>query len=249
MRRTALAALCVAAAATVSLTGCLPGDNEADSKKKEPYADLSGGEIAERAVKATRAATSLRIKGEVPDEESGGTVRLDMALDTKGNCAGTVSIKGEGQAELIKTGDTLYMKLDEALVRSQAQGGDGMETDMVVEMLAGKWTKTSTNGADMEELTASCDLGKLLDEFDDVSSNARRGDTTEVGGAPALVLNERDGKDRNTVYVATEGEPYLLRVAVQSDKNPGDVTFTDYNKPVPVEAPKGEVLDLDEFGS
>ena len=49
MRRTALAALCLAAAATAGLTGCLPGQDKADSKPKGPFAGQSGGQIAERA--------------------------------------------------------------------------------------------------------------------------------------------------------------------------------------------------------
>ena len=64
MRRTALAALCIAATATFALTGCLPGDKD---EPKGPFAGLTGGEIADKAVKATTDAESLRMKGEVQD--------------------------------------------------------------------------------------------------------------------------------------------------------------------------------------
>ncbi|GAA3810573.1 hypothetical protein ACFS5L_41850 [Streptomyces phyllanthi] len=247
MRRTALAALCIAAAATVTLTGCLPGTDKADSESKGPFAGLTGGEIADRAVEATKGATSLRLKGEVPDEESGGTIRIDMALSKKGDCAGTMSMNG-GRTELIKTGDTVYLKFDEAFLRAQSEGSSEEETEAVVDMLAGKWTKTAATGTDAKDLASFCDLDTVLSEFEDVNSDAERGATTTVDGTPAIALHEQDGKDRDTAYVATEGKPYLLRVVSKSAKDPGDITFTDYDKPVPAEAPKGKVLDLDAMG-
>ncbi|MFJ3228199.1 hypothetical protein ACIPJS_33280 [Streptomyces sp. NPDC086783] len=247
MRRTTLVALCLAAAATLSLTGCQSGEDKADNKPKGPFAGLTGGEIADRAVKATRGAESLRMKGDVPDEESGGTIRLDMAMDTKGECAGTIGLGDKGQAELIKTGDTLYMKYDEAFLREQGEGDSKEETDGVVEMLAGRWTKMSATSADAKEMASFCDLDTVLAEAGDVNSDATRGKTSSVDGTPAIVLHEKDGKDRYTLYVATEGKPYILRVISKSAKDPGTLTFSDYDKPVPADAPKGKVMDLDKL--
>jgi hypothetical protein len=244
MRRTALAALCIAATATFSLTGCLPGEDKADG----PFAGLTGGEIANKAVKATTDAESLRMKGEGQDS-SGETVQMDIAMNKKGDCAGTLSMNGEGEAELVKVGDTIYMKYDEAFVRAQSKGSSKEEADMVVDMLAGKWTKTSATAKDSKDIASFCDLDTMLADFKDVNSDATRGKTAEVDGTPALVLNEKDGKDRYTLYIATEGKPYLLRVVSKSADEPSDLTLTDYNKPVPAEAPKGKVIDLDkDFG-
>jgi hypothetical protein len=248
MRRTALAALCLAAAATAGLTGCLSGENKADSKPKGPFAGLTGGEIADRAVKATTGATSLRMKGDMPDDEDGGTIRIDMALDKKGECAGTMSMNGQGKADLIKTGDTVYMKYDEAFLRAQSKGDSKSETDGVVEMLAGKWTKMAATGTDAKDIASFCDLDTVLAGAEDVNSDATRGKTSSVDGTPAIVLHEKDGKDRYTLYVATEGKPYLLRVDSTSAKDPGTLTFSEYDKPVPAEKPAGKILDLDKLG-
>ncbi|MGW0845219.1 hypothetical protein ACWD26_34820 [Streptomyces sp. NPDC002787] len=242
MRRTALAAVCIAAAATFSLTGCLPGED----KPEGPFAGLTGGEIADKAVKATSDADSLRMKGEVQDDSAGGTVQMDMAMNKKGDCAGTLSMDGEGEAELIKVGDTIYMKYDEAFLRAQSKDASKEEADMAVEWLADKWTKTSATAEDSKDIAGFCDLDTVLADFEDVNSDAERGKTAAVAGTPAIVLNEKDGKDSYTLYVATEGKPYLLRVVSKSADEPGDLTFTDYDKPVPAEAPKGKVIDLDE---
>ncbi|MFE3633012.1 hypothetical protein [Streptomyces cellostaticus] len=249
MRRTALAALCLAAAATAGITGCLPGQDKAGSEPKGPFAGLSGGEIADRALKATTGAASLRMKGDVADDESKGTIGLDMALDKKGECAGTMSMGGQGKADLIKTGSTVYMKYDEAFLRAQSEGESKADTDAAVDMLAGKWTKMAVKGQDAKDIAGFCDLDSVLAGADDVSSDATRGKTTTVDGTPAIVLHEKDGKDRYTLYVATEGKPYLLRVdSAAGAKEPVHLSFSDYDKPVAARKPAGNVLDLDALG-
>ncbi|MFI5686032.1 hypothetical protein [Streptomyces sp. NPDC051636] len=248
MRRTALAALCLAAAATAGLTGCLPGQDKADSKPKGPFAGLTGGEIADRAMKATTGASSLRMKGDIADDESDGTIRMDMALNKKGECAGTMSMDGEGKAELVKTGSTVYMKYDEAFLRAQSKGESKADTDAAVAMLAGKWTKMSVKGQDAKDIAGFCDLDSVLAGAEDVDSDATRGKTTTVDGTPAIVLHEKEGKDRYTLYVATQGKPYLLRVDGSSAKDPVNLVFSDYNQPVPADKPAGKVIDLDALG-
>ncbi|SBT94770.1 hypothetical protein GA0115233_11024 [Streptomyces sp. DI166] len=260
MRRTALAALCLTAVATMAVTGC-QGDDKADGKSKadtgqseqsgtskEPFAGLTGGEIAERAVDATYEADSFRMTGDIPDEESGGTIALDMALDRKGNCAGNLSIGGEGRADLIKSGDTIYMKYDEDFLRAQSEGEPKDETDAVVDMLAGKWTKMSAKGPDAEEFTDFCDISTVLGDAEDTRSDATRGKTTDVDGTPAITLHEKGGKENYTLYVATEGEPYVLKLVSDTPSDKGSLTFSDYDKPVPSDKPSGEILDLDELG-
>ncbi|GGM04856.1 lipoprotein [Streptomyces fumigatiscleroticus] len=261
MRRTAFAVLGIVAATTVGLTGCQSGQDGKDGKddghsasasaasaSAEPFAGLSGAEIADRALAATTGASSLRMKGDIPDDESGDTISIDMALNREGECAGTLSIGGQGKAELIKTGDTLYMKYDEAFLRAQNEGEPEADTDAAVAMLAGKWTSMAAKGQDAKDIAGFCDLDSVLGDAEDTGSNATRGETTTVDGTPALVLHEKDGADRYTVYVATEGKPYLLRVDSSSAKDPGSIAFGDYDKPVAAERPGGEIVDLDALG-
>jgi hypothetical protein len=272
MRRTALAALCLAAVATAGLTGCQSGQDKADhkprkaqqtgqsnkssqsGKPKDPFAGLTPEEITDRALTATTGAASLRMKGDIPDDESKGTIQMDMALNKKEECAGTLGMNGQGKADLIKTGDTVYMKYDEAFLRAQSEGESKAEADAAVAMLAGKWTKMSAKGADAKDIAGFCDLDAVLGDAEDVNADASpggegatitRGATTKVDGAPALVLHAKEGKDRYTLYVATEGKPYLLRMDSESADDPGTVTFSDFDEPVPAQAPTGNIVDLD----
>ncbi|AWW39179.1 hypothetical protein [Streptomyces cadmiisoli] len=254
MRRTALAALFLTASTVVGLSACQPESDGADrepsrsAKSKEPFAGLTGGEIADRALEATTGASSLRVAGDVPDGPDDATIHMDMALNKRNECAGTMSMDG-GKADLIKTGDTVYLRYDEGFLRAQSKGEPAADVQAAVDMLAGKWTKTSATGADAADIASFCDLDAMLGGAEDVHSDAVRGKTTTVDGSPAIVLREKEGKDRYTVYVATEGEPYLLRVDSTSDADPGTLTFSDYDEPVPAQKPDGEILDLDELGS
>lgn len=248
MRRTALAALCLAAAATAGLTtGCQPGQDSADSKPKGPFAGLSGGQIADRALKATTGASSVRLKGRVSDDESKGVIDIDMAIDHEGRCAGTMRMSGQGKADLIKTGSTVYMKYDEAFLRAQSEGESKEDTQAAVDMLAGKWTKMAVKGQDAKDIASFCDLDSVLGDISDGgTAGTTRGKTTQVDGTPAITLHEKDGKERYTAYVATEGKPYLLRVdSVSGGKEPEHLSFADYGKPVPARKPTGEIVDLD----
>ncbi|MFG2791313.1 hypothetical protein [Streptomyces sp. NPDC048419] len=270
MRRTALAAVCLLAAATTGLVGCQSGKDKADdkagggtsataasSKQKEPFAGLSADEIGDRAMKATTGASSLRMKGTVQDDESAGTIRIDMALDKKNECAGTLGMGTRGKADLIKTGDTVYMKYDEAFLREQSKGESKADVDAAVGMLAGKWTRMSAKGSDAKDIASFCDLNSVLGGAEDVGSDgssggaddptATRAGTAQVDGATAAVLKVKDGKDRYTMYVATEGKPYLLRLD-STGTDAGSITFSDFEKPVPAQKPAGKILDLDALG-
>ncbi|SDL04454.1 hypothetical protein [Streptomyces indicus] len=264
MRRTVLTTAALALSAALALTACgnqnasssdgkssdksaaQAGDKKADDKKKEPFADATGPEIADKAVEATTSATSLRVKGTVPDPDL-GVLTLDMAMDTKGVCAGSLSVKGQGKAEIINDGRTVHMKYDEAFLRAQSKGEPQAEVDAAVGMLGDRWVKTSATGEGAEDLDAFCDLDQLLAEFKGGESAARKGGLTTVDGQEAITLTENDGGERYTIHVATQGEPYLLRIASDGGKEPVDLGFSDYDKPVDAKAPEGDVLDLDKL--
>ncbi|MFJ2772141.1 hypothetical protein [Streptomyces sp. NPDC087300] len=263
IRRTALAAVCLATAAAVGLTACGAEDGKVGSAKKsvrdstetekdgakDPFAGMSGADIAEKAVRTTSGAKSLRIKSDVADEAS-GRMSMDMALDTDGTCAGTMGMGGQGSIELIIPGSTTaYLKYDEKFLRSQSKGEPAADVQAAVDMLADRWAKTRTTSEDAKEIAGFCDLDGLLAGFKDGGSAARRGGTTTVDGTPAIKLTESDGKEKYTIYVATEGKPYLLRIDTAGGTGaPESLTFRDYDKPVKATPPTGDVLDLDKLG-
>ncbi|WP_399498038.1 hypothetical protein [Streptomyces sp. P17] len=86
-------------------------------------------------------------------------------------------------------------------------------------------------------------------EVDVVVEEAARGRTTTVDGTPAIALHEKDGKENFTLHVATEGEPYVLKLVSSTPGDRGSLSFSDYGKPVPADKPTGDILDLDALGA
>ncbi|OWA05512.1 hypothetical protein B9W62_23040 [Streptomyces sp. CS113] len=244
--------------ATASPAASAPGSTAAPaeasasasaSASDEPFAGLTGEEISEQARIATTGARSLHLTGSVPDEESGGSLNLDVALDRKGGCTGTMGVDGQGEIELIRTGDTLYVKFDKQFLRTLDKGEPQAGNDALAALLAGRWTSMPADGPDAKAMTGFCDLDMLLDDGgeggDDTGAKLTRGKVTTVDGAPAITLHETTGSHRTTLYVATEGKPFLLRVVNGSGQESFSLSLTGFNEPVPAKAPSGEVIDLD----
>ncbi|MFD6435325.1 hypothetical protein [Streptomyces venezuelae] len=256
LRRTAAVAA-VLVAATVGLTACGTESGKAsdstkaeEKKPKEPFEGMSGTEIVNKAVEATKGAGSLRLAGDIDDDET-GRMKMDLALDTSGKCAGTMSMADEGSFDLIVPGNgTVYMKYDEKFLRSQSKGEPEDQTAAAVEMLADRWSKTKASGPDAKDIAGMCDLDDLLKEFEgDINSNARKGATTTLDGTPAIQIDAHDAKEKYTIYVATEGKPYLLKIIDKGTAKPEHITFSEYDKPVETTPPTGKVIDLDKLGA
>ncbi|MFG3133719.1 hypothetical protein [Streptomyces tendae] len=245
--------------ATASPAASAPGSTAAPaeasasaSASDEPFAGLTGEEISEQARIATTGARSIHLTGSAPDEESGGSLNLDIALDRKGGCAGTMGVGGQGEIELIKTGDTLYVKFDKQFLRTLDKGEPQAGNEALAILLAGRWTSMPADGPDAKAMTGFCDLDKLLDDGGEggdsgngTRSKLTRGKVTTVDGAPAITLHETTGSHRTTLYVATEGKPFLLRVVNGSGQESFSLSLTGFNEPVPAKAPSGKVIDLD----
>ncbi|KUJ66737.1 hypothetical protein ACZ90_33970 [Streptomyces albus subsp. albus] len=239
-----LAALC--AIAVLGLTAC-GGEDKGDgadkagakaSAKGTALTELTGPQIANKALKATKGVSALTFT--LDGTEDGAPVKYRVSSDSSGDCVADLGIDG-GTVKLIKKGDTAYMKYDAAFWK--AQGKDGEDAAKVI---GDRWTKTKASGSDAKALTEACDSDQLLAEAATGPNAARKGRTTTVDGRPAIILTEQDGDATYTMYVATEGKPYFLKVEQKGGKDPGTITFSDFDKPVGAVAPKGDVVDLDQ---
>ncbi|MBT2365222.1 hypothetical protein J7E88_07780 [Streptomyces sp. ISL-10] len=263
----ATAIACVSAIAV--LAGCSQdGDTKAKSKglagegrvpaaatsgaTGDPFKGLSADQIAEKAVAATKAASSLRMEGEI--ESDGEPVSVDLAMDDKENCTGRLGVEG-GRADLRRRGEVLYMKGDETFWRASINrrataSPDGGNNDTVIELMKDRWIKMPARA--VEDMRGVCDLDEMLAELDENKANRTgmtRGKDTEIDGVRAATLVKKKGRETTTVYVAKERKPYLLKVVKAGGDKPGTLELSDYDRPVVVKAPPAdEVLDLEKLG-
>ncbi|MFG3308366.1 hypothetical protein [Streptomyces wuyuanensis] len=246
LKHLALASLCAASA--LALTACGPVGQAAEEGSKPaaesgPYPGLSGPEILNKAITTTKKATSVRLRFVTTTAD--GPVRGDLAVDTKGDCAGTVHLGTEGTTELVKTGDTVYLRFDEKMLRAQTEGSSEAETRATLDMLLGKWVQEKADGEDAKDLAQFCDLDSYLEGFEAEDTAAQRAGESTVDGTPTVVLKESYRGEKATAHVAAKGTPHLLRFQVTGGAEPIDMTFSEFDKPVPVKRPaKKDIVDL-----
>ncbi|MEU8522113.1 hypothetical protein [Streptomyces sp. NBC_01216] len=244
-RHAALAAtLCASTALGVTACGPFSGGTRAEG----PFGSLTGPQIANKAIAATKTADSLSL--DVATKTADGPLKAHLTLDTEGRCAGTLTFGTTGTVELIKPdAKDAYLRFDEALLREQAEGEDAAVQEAVVKQLRGRWMKTPVTDPEAADSLELCDLKALLGQFETGVNLAVKGGETTVGGKKALMLTQALDEEKTTLYVATEGTPYLLKVVTAGGDEPGTVTFADYGEPVDAKAPPAEdVLDEKALG-
>ncbi|MFF5977213.1 hypothetical protein ACFY78_00020 [Streptomyces olindensis] len=205
--------------------------------------DLPANEIVEKAVDATKSAESLRLKGVATS--GADEVRMDLAVSKQGDCKGTISPRENVTAEIIKVGDVAYLKGDEAFWKDR-----DVDAGEAADLLADQWLKLPAGQEGFGELAEICDADNLLKDVPDPSGpGLTKGKVHDVEGRPAVPVSGKDGDVTGRMDVATEGEPYILRISETGGDEPVDVLMTDYNKPVDAEAPHpDDALELGDLG-
>ncbi|MFG3104908.1 hypothetical protein ACGFZL_30925 [Streptomyces sp. NPDC048182] len=242
MRISSVAAAVAAASVSIVLVAGCGGGSDDD----EAFEGQSADAIAAKAVDATKQAKSVHMKGDTRTED-GSTVSIDVSADQEKNCQGTVGSQG-AKADVRHVGSTFYLRADEKYWQ-QSMKGQPAAAQKVVPKLQGKWVKMPATD---DQLAGICDKQGVLTAMDEDKSERKgmkRGETTEVDGEQAIKLTKQGSAGETMeLYVATEGEPYILKTTTQGGKNPGSITFGDYNEPVkPEQPPAGETVDLQEL--
>ncbi len=229
----------------------------ASAPSPDPFADLTPDEIGDKAVTATRSATSLRMAGRIVTD--GQPLDIDFAVNDRSECTGLMKIKG-GTAELRRLDEITYMKGDEAFWRTSmtSQGMSEAQIDTTIELVKGRWLKIAPGQPGSGDLGGICDLKELLADLDkdkdkDEDKAERegltRGPDAEVDGTPvATLVKKKAGGETTTVSVAQEGKPYILKMVKTGGDEPGSMTLSDYDKPVDVVVPPAdETVDLSKL--
>lgn len=244
--RRALALAGTAALATTVLVGC-GGDSDSDGgdgdgggdasseADEDPFADLDGQEVIDAGFEALEGAESFRVTGSL--EEDGELAEIDLALDTDGNCTGSVSTDTTGEFEVLGVDGSYWLRA----------GADFWEattgTPEAAQLFADLWVVDESG--DFAEI---CTIEGLLDSFDDRElDEAEKGDVVDTDEGEAIeVTGLNDDGDELTVHVLTADPTYL--VGFESDAY-GEMQITEFDEPVETEEPPAdEILDPAALG-
>ncbi len=205
----------------------------------DDFADQSAQEIMTASAEDMKALESVRVSGDI--QTDGQEMSLDMQISAGGECEGTMSVMG-GSAELKSTGDATWFRPDEAFWQATA----GEQADQIMTIVGDTWVVMPPDQADLASL---CDLDELLEEIDEEDSEAKKGETEEVDGQEAVVIESTtDEDDPVKAWVATEDEHYILQMEVSEGEEPGTISFSDFNEELDVQAPADdEVIDFEQM--
>ena len=239
--RTSLAALLAATslAATSLVAGCgnAPGAAPGGANTQPAgngVAELSAQEILTRSQQALDGASSFQVKGTT--KQDGDELSVDLIVNGDDRQA-TIVINGQTM-EVTEIGGTAYVKLPEMFLSMIAMADPG-----VAALAKEKYIKIAPNDQRFSEFAAFADLTDNLLKTGD-PAGATKGATRTVNGTPAIGIALAGA----TVWVATEGEPYPLRME-PSDGATG-LDFSNFNSaPKVQEPPAAEVLDTAALGA
>lgn len=141
-----------------------------------------------------------------------------------------------GTMELVRTGGTVYLQSDEAMLRAAGAGRSRTTVDTEVKKLTGRWVKAHPSDRYTAEALSYCDRKGLLDRLAGNSATAHKGRVTTVGSTPVLSLTGTAGQGTWTAAVATESKPHILKLGF-STGTPVTVEFSEFDKPFTVKRP------------
>ncbi|MBX6750316.1 MAG: hypothetical protein IRY85_11720 [Micromonosporaceae bacterium] len=212
------------------LAGCtqlpLGGPGATPTPTSNGVEALEADAILAKATQALAEAESVHVAGTLGEGLFGLT--LDLTFQGQ-DVAGTVNVLGV-IANIIRIGDVVYLKADtslfEQLLPPDQKGS--------ISLLGGKWVRLN-----LAWVTALVPIPFTADDLVSTTSPLAKGDPTTVGAVPAITLTDADGA---VLHVATTGEPYVLDISLEGDR---DLSFSRFNEPVTIEAPPDEeIFDL-----
>lgn len=212
------------------LAGCtqlpLSGPGATPTPASNGVEELEADAILAEATQAIAQAHTVHVAGTVGE----GLLGLTLDLTFRGqDVTGTVNVFGV-IASVIRIGDVVYLKADTSLFQ-QFLPADQQEA---IPLLGGKWVQIN-----LAWVTTFMPIPLTADDLISAATPLTKGATTTVAGTPAITLTNDEGA---VLHVATTGEPYVLDIRREGDRN---LTFSRFNEAVTIEAPPDEeIFDL-----
>jgi hypothetical protein len=257
-RTTRLATVTVATTAAILLAGCNNDNGGADngsaggpapvasatpsaapSATDNGVAALAPDKILQRARAAIKGVKSYRIKGAVDAE--GERMTLDFQISGK-DMAGSMGV-GKAKVRLLSVGKNQYLKGDQQFWAEST--GNAKDGKAMAKLIGDRWAQIPSGDQSLGALFNAASIDDLLKN----SGTVTKGTAKEIDGVPAIGLVDK-GSDGGTLYIATVGEPYPLRL--EAPGSDGQMmTFSDFGKTfaeikVPAEA---DVVDFGDMAN
>jgi hypothetical protein len=202
----------------------------ASAASSNGVANKSASQILTAASTATGAASSFTFGGTT--QQSGTTTNLKVSVSSSGKGQGIITISGQ-PVKLIKIGNTVYFSSTKAFWNKAAGSGAGS-------LFGTRWVAVPSTDSDFAGINTLLDESQVASQFSQTSNTTfTKGKTSTINGRPVIAVNGKDSTDSTggTVYVATTGKPYIIRVTGGGSS----LTFSNFNQPVNPSVPPNSI--------
>ena len=186
--------------------------------------------IVAAATHAIEQVRSVRVSGSVNDASAKDEIRFDLDLVSGRGAIGSVSEHGLA-FRLVTLGNTAYVKATPAFW--QQFGGTG-----VAAQLHGRWLRAPADRGDFASFASLTNVHELLARLLAGHGALTKGATSVIDGRRVIAVH--DASRQGTLYVATSGPPYPVRIENGSSDG-GQIDFGRFDAPVRLRAPAQSV--------
>jgi hypothetical protein len=251
--RTACVTLLLTGVLLAALPGCTGDDAAAQRAWRTPAVpepsaaavsnirDLSASAIVNRAVAATEGAASLRIRGNLAAKGKGYV--LDVRYDATSG-GGRITTDGQG-LNILRIQRDVWFAGDEAFWR-RAGGG------AAVREFRGRYLKVPISDPRFASIVNYTYAARLIRTLLRSAGTFTKAATTgRMAGLPAISIVDHTRGYGGTIWVATAGPPYILRMQAAKDSAvSGSVDFLEYNERFTLAPPDPKrVVDAKDLAS
>jgi hypothetical protein len=210
-------------AALIPVAGCGSSDNGVASKP------------ASQILAATRAAavsaSSVHIVG-TSKVRQGPPLKLDASMSKQHAHAQFSAFALSIQT--IRDGDTLYVKGNPAF-------NQRIESTQGVKVPSGKWLRGTS--ASLGQIGMLTEIDKELPVILGGSGPISKGAKVTIDGQPAITLKLTRKLYTGTLYVATTGQPYPLKL-IKTGRETGQTTFSGWDDTTIATTPPANAVDI-----
>jgi hypothetical protein len=228
-RMSGLALAAVVLVFALSTTGCGGSGNGVSEK--------SPAQIVAATQAAALGASAVRVTSSSSVSALHSHTALDMAYSGNG-AQGKLTVVALS-CELIRVGDTLYVRGNSAFRDQLVVSLGGQLGKAVAKTPSGTWLKTSVNGP-LAQLAAVTDMHAELPVLIGRGTPVAKGPETTVNGQQAITIKQVGKLFRGTLSVASNGTPYPLQLLKNGREN-AQTVFSGWNQPATIEPPANAV--------
>ncbi len=227
-----IAALVLAAGLAACGSSSKSSSSGTSGSSDNGVAAKSPDQIVAAAQTAAGGLGAVHVAGTV----SSGTQPVSMDLDLANGKGGRGSMTASGLSfQIISLGQTAYFSGGPSFW--QRFGGKA-----AAQLLQGKWLKAPATG-NFGSFAKLTDMQTLFSKLLASHGSLTKGSTTTINGQKVIAVN--DSAQGGTLYVATTGKPYPVRVA-KNGSGGGQLTFDRFNESISL-SPPPNAIDISQL--